>query len=342
MKICFISGAFKPGSCGVSDYIDILNREILKNGHCFENYPIESLSDSNNPPYDLPDADIYSVQFSPYAFSSHGLSGNLLNKLGLALRGKKVHVNFHEIWIGAYPRPSWKESIIGSFQKSRISKFLRVSRPILINASNSAAIHRLRAEKINAKYLYLFGNIPFNHEAKTTFSKNTLKIAFFGTLYDSFPYSLLEKKLLQIARLSNKKIELLVIGRRRNSSSYSVLEKAAHRNNFNISKTGALDPKAISLELQNSSFGISTTPFDVLGKSGATAAMLEHGLQVLAYDDHDTPEESLFLFKPFDGKVTLLNDPECHLSIIDAIQHPRKNFFNGVAHVTDRMLSLKN
>ena len=41
--------------------------------------------------------------------------------------------------------------------------------------------------------------------------------------------------------------------------------------------------------------GVSTTSYDVIGKSGATTAMLEHGLPVLAYDDGDTPMESLFI-----------------------------------------------
>ena len=40
--------------------------------------------------------------------------------------------------------------------------------------------------------------------------------------------------------------------------------------------------------------GVSTTSYDVIGKSGATTAMLEHGLPVLAYDDGDTNGKPLY------------------------------------------------
>ena len=64
----------------------------------------------------------------------------------------------------------------------------------------------------------------------------------------------------------------------------------------------------ISEQLKECSLGVSTTPYDVIGKSGATAAMLEHGLPVLAYDDGDTPQESLFIPDPFKDQIFLIND----------------------------------
>ena len=50
-------------------------------------------------------------------FQKHGLSGGSLIELAYALKGKKTHVNFHEIWIGAYPSATLKEKLYGWRQK---------------------------------------------------------------------------------------------------------------------------------------------------------------------------------------------------------------------------------
>ena len=33
MKICFILGPYRPGQCGISDYIDLLGNELAGRGH---------------------------------------------------------------------------------------------------------------------------------------------------------------------------------------------------------------------------------------------------------------------------------------------------------------------
>ena len=46
-----------------------------------------------------------------------------------------------------------------------------------------------------------------------------------------------------------------------------------------------------------------------------TAAMLEHRLPVIAFDDGDTKEECLFVMKEFEEQIFLLNEPH---SLIDS------------------------
>ena len=86
--------------------------------------------------------------------------------------------------------------------------------------------------------------------------------------------------------------------------------------------------------------GVSTTSYDVIGKSGATTAMLEHGLPVLAYDDGDTPMESLFIPDQFKDQIFLINDHSSAEKLIQYIDKPRKSFFDGVAHTANKMLEL--
>ncbi|MDB0030072.1 hypothetical protein N9E34_01275, partial [Opitutales bacterium] len=285
------------------------------------------------------EADLYSIQFAPYAFSSTGLSKRGLNALAQSLKNRKTHINFHEIWIGAYPNASWKEKAIGILQKKEILKFINTLKPSLITCSNAAALDRLHQVKINAKYLYLFGNIPNSNEKEEVPLKD-LQVAFFGTPYDKFPYFFLAEKLVEISKSSQKTVHIKVIGRQRERTGIKEIHRISKINGFNISHLGELPESEISKELKSSDIGVSTTPYDILGKSGATSAMLEHGLPVLAYDDGDTPQESLFIPDPFKGQIFLINDHSSVEKLLQYIEKPRKSFFDGVAHTANKMLEL--
>jgi glycosyltransferase involved in cell wall biosynthesis len=338
LKICIISGPHRPGKCGISDYVDLLDNELTNRKYITQRSLIESPNDFFLISKDLPEADFYIIQFAPYSFSSSGYSGNSILQFASALSEKKVIVNFHEIWIGAYPKAKWKESLIGWKQKREILKFLELIKPNKIHSTNAAAIDRLKKEGVNAEFMYLFGNIPYSTKEGSPSNSRNLKVAFFGTLYESFPYELLGHTLSQIAELLSTKIELRIIGRQRDGNSLSKLIKMGEDKTFLVSETKELSPDEISQELQASSIGVSTTPFDIIGKSGATAAMLEHGLPILSYDDGDTPKESLFVSEHFQEQTFLLNDPLNIKRIIEFIKKPKKVFCDGVAHTTDKML----
>jgi hypothetical protein len=51
--------------------------------------------------------------------------------------------------------------------------------------------------------------------------------------------------------------------------------------NFVFEKRGELSANEISRELQSADFGIAVSPHHLLGKSGAVAAMRDHGLPVV-------------------------------------------------------------
>lgn len=340
MKVCFVSGPYRPGSCGISDYVNLLGAELTDQGHSVQRRSSDSSDFFEDLSQNLPDADFYSIQFAPYAFANRGLSGKSLFKFARAIRKKNAQVNFHEIWIGAYPKASWKEKVIGSWQKREILKFLKIARPRVIHASNPAALHRLKQEGIKAEFLYLFGNIPFHSADNQPDEMLKLQIAFFGTPYEQFPYELLGKRLKEISLAFAKEVDLRIIGRQREDTGLSKLRKMAETNNFKTTITGELRADEISHEFQICSLGISTTPYDILGKSGATAAMLEHGLPILAYDDGDTSVENLFVPEPFREQVFLLNEENQSEHLIKFMQKPARSFFDGVSHVGEKMLEV--
>ena len=305
MIICYIAGDKNPGQCGITDYVELLALELEKLGHQIERYFIKKdFRELNN----LPNADLYSIQFAPYAYANNGMPRRILNLLARKLQNKRVHLNFHEIWVGAYPGANWKEMGIGWLQKNFILDFINSCKPELITSSNAAALDRLKQLGIPTRFLYLFGNIPYSANSKVTTTGQTLKVAFFGTPYADFPYNRLGGVFSTLCNSSGKKLEIILIGRQREDAGFDNLYSMCEKNEFFIERTGELSTNLISEQLQECSLGVSTTPYDVIGKSGATAAMFEHGLPVLAYNDGDTPQESLFIPDPFIDQIFLIND----------------------------------
>ena len=337
MKICFISGHKNPGQCGITDNVELIAKKMDNLGQEIVQYFIQKdLGDLS----DLPEADLYSIQFAPYAFANNGFPNQILKCLAEKLQNKKVHLNFHEIWVGAYPRANCKEKGIGWLQKNLILRFINKCKPAWVTSSNAAALDRLKQEGVPAIFLYLFGNIPYSENSKPTTKGQMLKVAFFGTLYADFPYDKLGKFFSTLSKTSGKKLEIILIGRQREDAGSNYLYSMCKKNEFLIERTGELSTNLISEQLQKCSLCICTTPYDVIGKSGATAAMLEHRLPVLAYDDGDTPQESLFIPDAFKDQIFLINDHSSVEKLLQYIEKPRKSFFDGVAHTANKMLEL--
>jgi len=337
LKISFITGQKESKQCGINDYVELITQELEKLGHEIERYFINKECGQLT---DLPDADLYSFQFAPYAYANNGMPKTILNFLAKELCSKRVHLNFHEIWVGAYPRANLKERGIGWLQKMLILGFINKCKPVWITSSNAAALDRLKLAGVPAISLYLFGNIPYSPNSKATTKGQMLKVAFFGTPYADFPYDILGEFFSTLSNISGKKLEIILIGRQREDAGSNHLYSICKKNDFLIERTDELSTNLISEQLQKCLLGVCTTPYDVIGKSGATAAMLEHGLPVLAYDDGDTPQENLFIPDPFKDQIFLINDHSSVEKLLQYIEKPRKSFFDGVAHTANKMLEL--
>jgi hypothetical protein len=337
LNICFIAGQKESKQCGITDYVELLAKEFEKLGHEIERFFISKDCGDLS---DLPEADLYSIQFAPYAYAKNGMPKTILNFLAKELCSKRVHLNFHEIWVGAYPRANWKERGIGWLQKMLILGFINKCKPAWITSSNAAALDRLKLAGVPGMFLYLFGNIPYSANSKATTKGHMLKVAFFGTPYADFPYDKLGNFFSTLSKNSGKKLEIILIGRQREDAGSDHIYAMCKKYEFLIERTGELSTDLISEQLQECTLGVSTTPYDVIGKSGATAAMLEHGLPVLAYDDGDTPQESLFMPDPFKDQIFLINDHSSEQKLLQYVEKPRKSFFDGVDHTANKMLEL--
>ena len=339
MRVCIISGAYNPGKCGISDYIHLLSEKLCNLGHEVSHASVHHLTKFNDLIQNYPDHDLYSIQFAPYAFSSNGVLNKSILKLAKSLKSQKTHINFHEIWIGAYPKASFKEKFTGWRQKLKILTFFNNLNPNFITSTNAAAIDRLALAGVEADYLYLFGNIPLSQTYKIE-EKKSCDIAIFGTPYVNFPYRLLGHKIKELSESLNLPINIHIIGIQREIKGLNRIKKFSKDYGFSVVECGELSAEQISQELAQCDFGISTTPYDVIGKSGATAAMLEHRLPSIVFDDGDTPGEKLFVLDEFSDQIYFLDSEELISELVACFNKKRKPFFDGVAYAVNQMLKL--
>ena len=330
-----------PGKCGISDYLALLSQELEKTGHSCR---IETVNSNQRRSFaslseKLLAYDLTSIQFAPYAFAESGLYGNQLTRFAKNINNCRVQVIFHEIWIGDYKGSSVLHKLKGWRQKKEIMNFLGFAQPNEIYSTNAANLYRLQKNSVKARYLYLFGNVPNCEIAKKTSDDSSkLTFLFFGTLYDSFPLESAIERLRKIARKAERKLEVRVMGRQREQRGIQRLRNIFLREGNALEELGEVSLEQASQHLKTSDFGISTTPFDAIGKSGATAAMLEHGLPVIAFDDGDTPKEVLFAPGPFKKRIILLNDINFSCRLRELLKSPKPSFFDGVAYTSETLL----
>src|ERR1019366_9870829 len=80
------------------------------------------------------------------------------------------------------------------------------------------------------------------------------------------------------------RLPVLIVTGRAGTHAPAILEHF-RRHGVHVAVTGKLDPDSISHLLRAADFGIASHPWALIGKSGAAAAMLEHGLPVLVPRD---------------------------------------------------------
>ncbi len=224
--------------------------------------------------------EVFSLQFVSYGFDPRGLPLGIVSKLRTLAAGLSWHAMFHELWIE--PQGAWTRRILSRLQKALIADLCRTLAPQVVHTSNPYYTARLEAEGIPCRELPLFGNIPVvPHESPQ--NQDEWVFAFFGSLrrgWESEP--LLSKIESARAAAGKKTCRFVSIGSlgAHGESVWKQMESSGYEK-FVFDKRGKLDPPDISQALQSADFGIAVSPLHLLGKSGAVAAMREHGLPVI-------------------------------------------------------------
>jgi len=304
LRILFVCSGAAPGCDGVGDYSRRLAEELRKRGHFAAILALNDRLVENSPRLlenelrlsaSLPwrkrlvaakkfasefRPNLWSLQFVGYGFDSRGLPLGLAKRLR-HLGGNEIwHAMFHELWVER--GGGWKFQILSRLQAALVLQLCRTLKPSIIHTSNISYKKRLADAGVASSILPLFGNIPpVPTDIKT--DPSHWVFAFFGSIRRGWePEPLLSR--IEEARVctGKTKCRFISIGRlgEFGDKIWSSMERSGYEH-FVFEKRGELCPGDVSRELQSANFGIAVSPLDILGKSGAVAAMREHGLPVV-------------------------------------------------------------
>jgi hypothetical protein len=240
--------------------------------------------------------DWISLQFVAYGFDDRGLPFVDAHALPSLLRGYRAHLMLHELWVGLLPQAGIKERLVGALQRSLVLWLVRRLQPRVIHTSHGYAQAALARAGVDSSVLPLFGNIPIVPEdaawadAMLSGATGTDRgidrpaawvFGIFGSIPEHWPVGHLFGQLEALAAKADKHPLVLSIGQA-GESAHARLER--WRKQFPRLEFRALGPRnraEISQFLRAVDFGLSPYPERLLGKSGAAAAMFEHGLPVI-------------------------------------------------------------
>lgn len=317
MKLLFLCTSLEPGRDGVGDYVRLLAEACMDSGHeCrlvavndehleaggaeWQRGLTQDLYCLRLSPKERWDERLASVQalaheFSPdwiswhvvpYGFSPKGLIPPELAAFNVLGRDRCVHVMLHELWIGLSRGEPLKHIAWGKLQKRRLLQFMRALNPALVHTSNITYQAVLAREGCSAQILPLFGNIPMTEIVPSVPNSSEWIGGIFGTVHPQFPPLPCFDILVEGARASGRRLRLLGIGRLGlyGENMFAELNQE-FGGQLEATVVGEKSQVEVSRLLQTLDFGIATHPWALIGKSGAVAAMLDHGLPVIVPRD---------------------------------------------------------
>lgn len=314
MKILFLCGSLEPGRDGVGDYTRRLACELIKQGHesaviAMNDQFIKSVikEDSISEGVKLPilrlpsvlelpnrfeiagrwnekfNPEWISLQFVPFAFHPKGLTSRLTSHLKTFGKGRNWHILFHELWLGMHSGASKKESLWGFVQRRMILSMIRTLQPKQIHTQSSLYKFKLENAGLNVALLPLFSNIPVHKTApKALANGNEKNIVFvlFGEVHNTgAPVVEFAAETKEYANQNGIKCSLLILGRSGKEQDH--WKKTWESHGMDVKILGEMPSEQISMQLQKANYGITTTVYEKVEKSGSVAAMLEHQLPIV-------------------------------------------------------------
>lgn len=238
-----------------------------------------------------------SLQFVTYTYHPKGFVNGLAARLAPLLAGRKLHIMFHEVWRGAQRGASVKERLVGLVQKKLVLSFIKGVKPLKVHTSNLAYQALLRKNGLDAGLLPLISNIQIAENSSGWMdgelarlgitSSNRSEFCLLG-IFGSIPMEWSAEDFLKPVQeaigKTNRQLLLLTIGAHSAEAEESLL-KAARNISVKIVSFGKQLGERVSEFLQAMDYGVATTSWSILGKSGTVAAMLDHGLPILVFRD---------------------------------------------------------
>jgi len=323
MRILFLCSSLEKEKDGIGDYTRKLAESVEKLGvqallvSFNDKYVSEEIhNDGNIPVIRIPlaltwkqkkdkvskiiqkfDPEWISIQFVIYGIQLRGIIFNSIPFFKEITKGFKVEVMFHELWIAEEKEASLKDKLMGRIQKVGVLKFIKEVNPLVIHSSIPLYCLILKRNKVSAKALPLFSNIPIviNDNIEWIWEAISPQIVekidlrnrnefLIGGIFGSLYYSSwnLGSLMIQLQREyeeHGRKVIILSFGKLGETLNYwNELKNTYKFCSFVL--LGTQSEEKISQCLQVIDFGIITTPALIVGKSGSFMAMKEHGVRV--------------------------------------------------------------
>jgi hypothetical protein len=302
VKLALISDTDEPGQSGVGDYTLLLRDNLASRGISVKIFPLGGTTSSHRKT--LPGRlaafgpDWVSFQFVPYAYAHRGLVTPLTLPWS-SLRGRRgTHFMFHEIWIGAHVGASLRDRVMGWLQRCGVQSVIRSLGPCVIHCSNRLYSSLLEHARIPSRLLPLFGNVPVlpmvvdpykalvESLCPGTDRKDWRVAAFFGTIHSGSSVIQVLRWLQAISQREGRRLLVASLGHCPNASQHFRDWSAAIGGTEQVYFVvkGMMPSHELSAWLGAADCGISTTPYNIIEKSGSAVAFAEHGVPVLVAD----------------------------------------------------------
>jgi hypothetical protein len=244
-------------------------------------------------------ADCVSLQFVPYGYHPKGVVTTLGAHLAPLVAGRRVHFMLHELWLGVERAASIKHRLVGWAQRHALLKLAKALSPNVVHTSNAAYRAIAVAEGMPARLLPLCGNIPIAANvparwldvqaatlgARLVPREQSWWFGLFGTLHPVWSPEPVFGYIAEAAERAGRHVFIGAIGRLGHGETLWRELQAKYAQRFSFVEFGERGARDVSAFLQSVDFGIATTPWELIGKSGTAAAMLEHGLPTIVTRD---------------------------------------------------------
>jgi hypothetical protein len=306
--------------------------------------------------------DWVSLQMVCYAYAERGL---LLGQTAQLVRfgdAARRHLMFHELWIGESQLEGVKARSVGWLQRQLLLRLAARWAAHRIHTSNEVYRELLARHGVAARVLPLPGNIPVapvdpalarrrllqRLGISPLLSSRVVVAGVFGSIHPEWccPASL--ARLEAACRLSGRELSIVRFGRAGASGEqvWQNLQRTLS-DRMKFVALGELPPVELSHVLGAVDFGISTSPWAVVYKSGSVAAMIEHGTPVLVTRDDfrlrhgctPSPEPNPLLHRLDDAFCALLAAGGSLHSDAQVVQEPYASFVAALDPQHARLLT---
>ncbi|MDQ6812950.1 MAG: hypothetical protein M3040_04335 [Bacteroidota bacterium] len=370
ISIVFVCGSLEPGCDGVGDYTRRLAGEVFRQGHEVAILSvndkhvlkkIEEVQESDGTfikVLRIPDActynekisiskffieskkpDLLSLQCVLFAFEDRGLPfkiGRVFKQLG---GDTKWHIMFHELWVGMETSASKKVVFWGWVQKQIISSLIKKIHPAIIHTNTRVYQRQLNKIGIKSKLLPLFSNIPVLASGAKR-DNNNISFVIFGSIHSFTDIEQFASEVAELCKRNKIGALLIMLGRCGDKQKYWL--DAWTRAGLLVDILGEQPPELVSKVLLTANFGISTTPVELIGKSGTIAAMREHGLPIISIASEwrarglTTSELPDYVYRYIPGSLDLNDARTCSTLTINKLHQVAKVFTDDLLVVRDK------